>query len=372
MRILIAGFSTRACAESAVAGGLHVVTVDYFGDLDQCLLAPGVSLRERGQEYSAEAIRDAAAGLEADAVAYCGGLENHPEVVAALATGRRLLGNAPETLRRVRDPFQVQAFLARRGFQVPATLDRHDPPPASGEWLVKPVRGGGGRGVRPWDGSRPPGPGQLLQERIAGLPASAVFVADGRRAVRLGWSEQTPGPRGFLYGGNLLPLAAPEAAAREVDALIQALTEEYGLRGLNGIDFILRETRPLFLEVNPRYCASMELVDRSAGLSAFALHVEACQGRLPEAPPPTPAEVWGKRIVYVSGASGAPGGLRVPDTRAWIPRGVRDVPHPGADVGRGEPLCTVLARAPTRESCLALLAAEEAGVLEECRAGDEA
>ncbi|MBF0530394.1 MAG: carboxylate--amine ligase, partial [Deltaproteobacteria bacterium] len=35
MRILITGVSTRAMAESAVRGGIRVVTVDHFGDRDQ-------------------------------------------------------------------------------------------------------------------------------------------------------------------------------------------------------------------------------------------------------------------------------------------------------------------------------------------------
>ena len=60
-------------------------------------------------------------------------------------------------------------------------------------------------------------------------------------------------PNRSRYGGNLLPLDAPTATLEELRHLIQALTAQLGLVGLNGVDFVLRETRPVVVEVNPRY-----------------------------------------------------------------------------------------------------------------------
>ena len=189
---------------------------------------------------------------------------------------------SPSTLRRVRDPGALFAYLAQRGFAVPDTRLETDPLPAAGAWLVKPARGGGGQGVRPWRGQRP-APTEILQERVEGVSASAAFLADGRRSVVLGWTEQLHAPRSFRYAGNIMPLEAGAAAREEVTEIADALTEEYGLRGLNGVDFILRRDRPVVLEVNPRYCASMELVERASGDSVFALHRAACLGSLPDA-----------------------------------------------------------------------------------------
>jgi hypothetical protein len=361
MTILIAGLTTRAIAESAVRAGCDVVTADHFGDLDQKRLCPNVSLRELGLRYSAAALLEAARGLDWDAVVYCGGLENHPGVVAQLAAGKTLLGNDPDTLRRVRDPDRLFPFLAGRGFAVPATLGPGAPRPSGGAWLRKPVRGGGGVGIRAWDGG-PLAAGQILQAYVEGTPGSAAFVADGARCAWLAWTEQLRGPRGFLYGGNLLPLAGPAAALDEVRGLAEALTREFGLRGLNGIDFVLREGRPVLVEVNPRYCASMELWDRATGGSAFALHLAACGGTLPD-PPPVPEGAWGKAIVY------APARVAVGDTLPWLERGVRDVPPPGSVVPEGHPICTVLARAPSREACRLALGVEADRVLATCAPG---
>jgi predicted ATP-grasp superfamily ATP-dependent carboligase len=289
---------------------------------------------------------------------YCGGLENHPDVVSALAEGRVLLGNEPASLRRVRDPGELLPFLARRGFDVPDTRRATDPLPVAGRWLLKPARGGGGQGVRAWRGERP-GATEILQERVEGVSGSATFVADGRRSVVLGWTEQLHRPRSFRYAGNVLPLAGGAAARRDVDAIAGAVTREYGLRGLNGFDFVLRGDRPVVVEVNPRYCASMELVEQAAGTSLFGLHRAACEGRLP-APLPLAPGAWGKAIVYAARA------LTAPDTTDWLAQGIRDVPHPGEVIRAGHPICTVLVSAPTRERCRARLRAEAARVQAAC------
>lgn len=370
MRILLVGLTARAIAESAVRAGCDIVSVDHFGDLDTKRLGPNVSLRERGTEYSAAALVRLARELSYDAVAYGGGLENHPEAVEALADGKTLLGNTPQTLRGVRNPAILFPFLADRGFTAPETITlRRDAPrevPNAGPWLVKPVASGGGHGVREWRGGSP-GPRHLLQQFLAGVPGSAVFVADGREAVLLGWSEQLHAPNTFRYGGNLFPLEAPPATIEELRRLAQALTGKFGLVGLNGIDFVLQGSRPAVLEVNPRYSGSMELVERATGTSMFGLHLRACRGLLPPATPPETdgragarPEFHGKKIVYARRNVTAAASLR------WLERGVRDVPHPGDTIGKGRPICTVLASGPSREQCLAALQAEEAEILASC------
>ena len=363
MRILIAGLTTRALAESAVRAGAEIVTVDYFGDLDQERLCETHPLRKRGRGYSAAEVLEVARGLSYDAVVYCGGLENHPDVVAELARDRVLLGNAPYALRRVRDPHALFRYLAGRGFTVPDTRGATDPLPGAGRWLLKPARGGGGQGVRAWAGQRP-APAQILQELVEGVSASASFAADGRRSLVLGWTEQLRAPRSYRYAGNIMPLEAGAAARKEVAAIADVLTREYGLRGLNGFDFVLRGDRPVVLEVNPRYCASMELVERAGGRSVFDLHLAACRGELPDRVDET-ADVWGKAIVYATRTVAAP------DTTGWLARGVRDVPHPGEVIRAGHPICTVIASGSTRSACKAGLRSETARIRAACALIDQ-
>ena len=104
---------------------------------------------------------------------------------------------------------------------------------------------------------------------------------------------------------------------------------------------------PFPIEVNPRFSASMELVERAAGVSLFALHRDGSAGRL-GSPPGRPREVVGKAVVF------ARHDVRVGDPRRW---GVElaDVPHPGELIAGGRPICTVFARGRDGDACTAAL-----------------
>lgn len=366
-RLLLVGLSTRVLAESARRAGYSFFTLDYFGDYDQRQICRNVSLmRDLGKPYSAQALLEAGLSLrsEYDALAYTSSLENHPEIVARLSRGKELLGNGPATLRRVRNPAEVFSFLAGRGFAVPRAVFCGEPLPRSGRWLDKPLRGGGGSGIRWWDGKKGPGERRMLQEFIEGRSASFSFAANGHGCVAIGWSEQLVGDGdfgsgGFVYTGNIVPLDAPLSLWEEAQAIAGALTAEFGLRGLNGFDFILRDGRPYVLEVNPRHSASMELMD---GVNTFEAHVEACRGHaLPQVDCRAgPAHGFrGKAILY------APRNVEVGDTRGWMQRGIRDVPHPGETIQKDHPICTLLADGPSRDDCHRALSARADGLRRE-------
>ncbi len=133
-----------------------------------------------------------------------------------------------------------------------------------------------------------------------------MFLADGRSALVLTLSRQIVGERafgasGFRYCGSLIGGGLFEAEAMLVErasAMADAVTRDFGLVGLNGIDFIARAGVPWPIEVNPRYSASMELLERRAGPPLFALHADACAGRLPHAPPHRSRSVLGKAVVF--------------------------------------------------------------------------
>ncbi len=362
--VLIVGVSTRGLAESASRAGYSCLTVDAFGDLDQKSRVQNVSLsRDLRRRYSAAAAvavgrRFPVAPADAPA-AYVGNLENHPAAVRRLALGRRLLGNTPATLVRAREPAAVAEVVRRAGGRVPLTLLPEQARHASTgvRWLRKPRRGGGGSGVKDWKPGAPLGPRELVQERIDGLLASVAFVADGRRAVLLGLSKGLAGDpafgaRGYRYCGSVYPFSEDGALLDRMSAIAGAVTEAFGLVGLNGIDFVLREAEPYVLEINPRYAASMELVERGGGLSIFEAHVAACGGALPsEGAFPMPG-VLGKAVLY------ARRDVVVGDSRRWLlGDDVRDVPFPGDRILRGHPVCTVFARGADRGACYARLVA---------------
>jgi predicted ATP-grasp superfamily ATP-dependent carboligase len=387
--LLLVGISTRALADSAFQSGFRPRTVDFYGDLDQKRLVENVALgRDLGRGYSATEAARVASLLPAKAVAYGADLENAPRAVARLARGRELLGNPPEVLRAVRDPAALFAVLERGGVPTPLTIGPESAP-ATGRkgrrWLRKPLRGGGGRGIAFAANPGSPAVGEIVQECLEGPTLGFSFLADGAWVRPLALSLQLEerdifGAAPFAYCGSLstLPAEADESSLREQALRAAGLaTSAFGLRGWNGMDFVLRRGELVPLEVNPRYTSSMELWD-GPETRLFAAHAEACRGRVEGDWLPRPPDVRGKAILFARrsvtvGDSSrwlepdflsrpthlARAPARVP---AWPTRPIADVPHPGERIQAGLPVCTLYASAESAEDCLRNLAALARGV----------
>ena len=382
MRTLIVGVSTRAIAESAVRGGHRVVTVDYFGDRDQKERVENHSLlREFRLPFSAPNLLVAAGKQNFDSFVYISSLENHPEVVGELAKRGRLLGNTPEVLRGARDWQHLRSVCAEGNVPAAVTLLSGEEKEASPEfrWLLKPVRSGGGHGIRFWDGSWI-GKAHVLQRFVEGRSASAAFVADGEKSVLVGVSEQLIGrselgTHGFAWCGNILPLHLPSGHRaiflETVETMAARLTRRLGLRGLNGMDLVVARGAdeapvPFLVEINPRFTSSMELIELVYGLNMFSLHVDALAGKLPDfslARHFVETPFTGKGIVFARRS------CIVPENLGGVERGRRDIPFPGDKIGAGHPICTVFSAGGEREECLKDLAGNAEAVRREV--GDE-
>lgn len=363
MRILIVGLSTRAIAESAMKRGYNIITLDYFGDRDQKELVENYSLmRDVHLAFSAENLLSVSHRLNFEAVVYNTNLENHAEVVGRLAEGHILLGNTPQTLRQVRHWPTLQTFCRKQGIPFPSTLfigDRQ--PKEGGRWLLKPAKSGGGYGITLWSGEAL-SEENFLQEYIDGQHCSAAFVADGIRCVLIGMTEQLIGQeelgrRGFAWCGNILPLAlAPQETDSVIDAvedIATKLTRRFGLCGANSFDFVLTRSPqsqgiPYLIEVNPRYTASMELMEWAYHLNIFDLHIRAFRGELPSFSLREQLHqpyFYGKGIVY------ARCNATVPETAGWKKKGRKDIPFTGEQIKARHPICTVFAQGKSRDEC---------------------
>jgi len=357
---LIAGASARALAESATAAGITVTAVDAYGDLDLRACATSVVVPPREGAVAAAAAAAATVGSReigaADCAVYTSGFENHPRAVAALAHGRTLLGNAPTTLAHVRDPFVLARALAGRA---PAVRASAPPPGDDRRWLLKPRASGGGHGIAAWHPGVTVPRRAILQQRVRGWPGSIVFAADGEAIWTLGVTRQLIGDaafgaHGFRYCGTLLLDATAERSiTTDAIALATAVTRSFGLVGVNGVDFVADDGSAVPIEVNPRYTAAMELVERAHATSIAAVHASSARRQLPGGDPPIarrPRRILGKAIVYARRA------VTAGDTTAWLADDtVRDIPMPGTRIARGRPICTVFAEARDPATCHARL-----------------
>ena len=292
---------------------------------------------------------DVASGAEPEGevgLVYGAGLEPCPALLSRLQHRVRVMGNDSQVLALLGRPERLLDLLAELGIPHPET--RLDPPPTDGDadegdWLTKEPGTSGGLGVHAWrpGDPRPAGP-HYFQRRLPGEPMSLLFIADGSRHAVIGYNRllvTDGGPeRPFLYGGVLGQAELDAAGCREVEGWCQALVGRLGLRGINGLDFILHQGRPYFLELNARPSASLSLYEWQCEEGWICRHVRACLGELPEPATVPRGRVWGQRIVY------APQDLAVPPDLDW-PDWCRDRPLAGTSIPRGAPLCSVLADA---------------------------
>ncbi len=293
--LLIVGASARAACQSELRRDRKPMAIDLYGDLDLARIISR-NCRLAVPDYPGGIVETARSFPPAPFV-YTGGLENHPRIVEALERERPNEGTPAGALRRVRDPFVLASVF--RGHRIPAPRVASAPRHCDGEgvrWLSKPLRGCGGRGISALDEAddRAPCAGapddRYYQERIAGPSYSAVFEVEcdsgdtrllGMTRQLVGLREVAGGPQSspFQYCGSVT-LSSDDADLahwrREFLAIGTLLTREFGLRGVFGVDAVFdgRHLRPV--EVNPRYPASLEIIERATELRASSkleLHV---------------------------------------------------------------------------------------------------
>ena len=348
-RLLIVAVSGRALAQSAGRAGYRPVVLDLFADRDtraassacRSINAPG-TLR-----IDATRLLDAARRLAPGGdLVYGSGFEGRPALLDRLSRGRALYGNSPATVASLRDPDRFFPLLRRLGISHPAV--RLTPPARPQGWLLKRRGAAGGTGIL-LAGSAPAAGADYYQRIESGDSLSATFLADGRRAMVLGFNRQWTAPRPgrpYLYGGAVGGLTLRPRLRREIEDALDALVAETGLVGLNGLDFILRRKEWLVLELNPRPTATFELYDLDYPGGLLQWHLRACGGELPLRAA-VPRAVRAHAVVHADASTN--------EAMMRFPRWCRDLPTRGNRFAAGDPICTVHATGPDVPRTMALL-----------------
>lgn len=352
-KIAIVGASGRAAAYSAKQAGFDVCVADYFSDQDTQVIA-SVQTVSNYQDQLTPWLEQ----VQPSGWLYVGGIESYPDLIDQASQVSPLLGNGSSVLKKMRDPFYLQPLFKDHSFQFPETLRDTVPVMRDDCWLGKKQNSAGGLSVIDLEDIPNDQLGDYyFQQRINGKVLSASFLATDDQVVLLGITQQLVGktwnaPLPYQYTGSIYAAAFCLELIEELNRIAQLLIQETGMQGLFGIDFVLNNGRCVVLEINPRYTASMELIEKSWNGSFVDAHVsvftksrtelqknacdELCRGKLflfaqHDFTFETQLYEQLKRLLYES--------LSKDTSLPWI----ADIPQFGTAIKQSEPIFTIFA-----------------------------
>ncbi len=370
-KVLVVGFNVRPLARSAKRAGFQVYAVDYWGDLDLPKWTDRfVAVLEQRTDYRPNrplisTVQTLLAGVHQiieeygpmDYILVSGGFDDHPLEWKELSQLAYLAGNSSKVMKRARNRTLTTQLALKHGAANPKgdqisttkefhrTLNRLELP-----IVVKPLRGSGGFGSRILNSQRDidhflavhkfndVNP-LLMQELIDGIDASVSVLSSEKDAMAVSLNEQLIGlpelgkGRTKAYCGNIVPLSIQKKQGLQIAQISENMALDLGLIGSNGFDFVLdKEMTPYFMEVNPRFQATIEAFELTTRQNLVQLHLQACQGVLPKKNI-RHHKTCVRIIVYARQR------CHIPDLQNFP--GVVDISHPGSYADRGDPICTI-------------------------------
>jgi uncharacterized protein len=351
-KILIVASSGRPLAVSAMRAGHQSYVIDLFEDFDTSAMSVAsknacANKALRFDEMKLQQALNEFDDVDFSAVVYGAGFEGDTELIDLLNAKNKLFGNSPELVRNLKDPATFFGLLDSLDMPFPAV--RLNVPSDPDGWLAKTIGATGGAHVQSAQGVSA-GEKTYFQRFEAGRNLSVLFLANGKKAQIIGFSEQLTqkiGDAPYCYVGAINHALLPEDMQKHIADKLDLLVATTGLIGLNGVDFIQRDHQYFVLEINPRPTAAMELYDTDFAQGLLHAHLQACEGELIAADPHEKI-IRGHRIVFAQQNTKVPQSFKFPD---WC----ADIPQPGSFVTQDAPLCSVLANGADRNQVMQLL-----------------
>lgn len=338
--ILIVAGSGRMLAQAAKNVGWKPLVIDLFADLDTQGYAEDFrQIKSLAEQDLAPAVDYFIERYAVTQVIYGSGFECYPESLYYLNSRLIILGNHPDVFVRQLDK---QAFFSTLDqLNIPYPEAAFSAPDCGGDWLLKPMQGQGGVGIKRYRAGDSLNASVYWQKFQAGTQHSVLFLADGQDAQVIGfnsqWSVRLSETQEFFFSGVINSCDLSDAHKAVITDWLKKMVPVFELKGLNSLDFIHADDCSYVLEINPRPSASMQLYDqdlliRHVGATSVALLPEA-GGRLK---PLLQVGNTGYQIVY------AERDVIIPDQFEW-PDWCMDLPKSGDMCRAGQPLCSIIA-----------------------------
>lgn len=377
--LLIVGVDTVFVAFSAKKAGYNVYVADYFGDMNLqqvCHDFMAVIEQQEGKScgrmmwnFKPEAFLEIAKILskrhDMDAILISSGLDDYFGILYELNSLAPIIGNNPNTFKKVREKPKFFDELEALGISYPETEITNDVYKAREcaskigfPVVLKPTKGFGGANIRLVKNQEElekvfplisqTDENVIIQKFVKGIHASISILAGENIFRVLSINEQLLGlpsvfqHESFGYCGNIVPLKVGDAIFKKCEAIAEKIASHFNLMGSNGIDIVISKGEvPYVIEVNPRFQGTLGCVEKVLGLNLVESHINAClYGELPTLR--STAKFCTRLILYAPRRVFAPNLATFKE--AW------DIPLQNSIIEEGEPLCSILAEGKSRSS----------------------
>ena len=378
--IAIVGFSARAAAQCATRQGFEVVAVDFCADRDlfgECLAH--YRLDDPNWPNTLNALHPSAPLL------LTGGMEHRLELVDQCHSVSKRFGPIGKQLAGIRSLDNWAKWAVSCDIGWPVTLrgcldECLDESGLSeqllrGGWLLKPFQSAGGIGITDLinasqlsesvfkDHSK-----VYLQQRHLGETIGITFLSSEFGSTLMGaaaaWPDNSKARREtYIYRGSFGPFPLTTAQIDKLQRFASLVGRESGLLGLWQADFLEHNGEITLLEINPRWSASMDILDVCLDLPLVETHYACIRTTLSQARFEAIASkackraqqssdaMLGKWIVYAR----APFTVSQTQSDAWwmnrwegdlnsVRNGNRfaDIPCVGTEIAEGDPILTIM------------------------------
>ena len=344
-RVLVAGFTTRHVVRSAYAAGYEVYAVDHFCDQDLTWYTKEHQTFEELAELP-DRVADFCSRYTFDCIVTTSGAE-------AMDLGRTVCGTPRGVAARFCTKTSIQEFFEEHNFPVPPLLPEGEYPA-----FIKPDVGAGGwrntLAVTPddeaaWTDCWPETP-YIRQMPVEGIPCSVSCIADGTSARALSLNRQFnrggEGERRFGFAGALTPFQPQER--KSIFTLAEDIAAKSGCIGSLGIDFMVTDDGIRAIEINPRFQATLDVVEMSMDTNIFEMHCNAASGILP-ASRPNPVMTAARSIIF------AERDCVVADDLKSLHPDIADIPWVGTEIEEGGAVLSVYGLGRDEAEALAAL-----------------
>jgi predicted ATP-grasp superfamily ATP-dependent carboligase len=334
-------------AQAAKTAGLKPLVIDLFADLDTQGYAEDFrQIASLAEQDLAPAVDYFIERYRITHVVYGSGFEHHPESLHFLNSRLTILGNDPDVFVRQLD--KPVFFSALDALNIPYPEVAFNAPECAGDWLLKPMQGQGGIGIKHYHAGDEAKEAVYWQRFQPGTSCSVLFLADGQQAQVVGFNSQwlirLSETQEFVFSGVANCTNLSDANKAVITDWVRKMVPVFGLKGLNSLDFIHADGRSYALEINPRPSASMQLYDQDLLLR----HIQSSVGATSVAHPlaigrlKSPLQS-GYQIVY------AEHDVTIPSQFDWPPW-CMDLPKAGDRCRAGQPICSIIAHQNNSQS----------------------